>query len=793
MECWRRAVSEHAVVGALIVAEPGLGKSRLASEVDRRVAGTSHIALRLQCSPFHANSALQPIVQHLSDSAGLARADAPALRLEKLRAQLAIAGLHDDIDLGLIAALMGIASDDSQAPPDLPPAARLQLTLDALGRYFLGLGPASAPRSRREPLPLLLIVEDMQWMDPTSLELVVRILGQAEVRTPVLVLMTSRSAPGAALPGVPKVLFLPRLSEEASRTMAMHMAAHLVSGMPLPRSSVEHIIARSDGVPLYVEEMTRMVMDATDARSLHADIGHEIPDTLRDLLTERLDGLGQGKWLAQVASVIGHGFSRNVLRAVADLEPEAFDAALDAMLGAGLILAQDQTGERFLFKHALIEEAAYESITQKEKSELHGRVAQTLFRDLPEAIEREPELAAHHLSKAHRHLDAGHCFLRAGAQALSRGAPREAAAHLSAGVAILAGAAPGVARKECELALLSMLGPTTMVLKGPGSQAFRDVQRHAYFLCHDLPGSPRQFPITYGLCLYHWGRAELSIALGLATELLQVADARADDAEAEMAANTMAGMVRLSLGEPVAAKAHLERSVARHDPQRDAALYSIYLMNFGVFGRFYLALATLIAGDEETAEMHARQAHELAGRLNEPHTLGFSMVARFTIALLRDQPDVARRFAQECLAFAEPMGFLEFVGFARVVRGWATARDGHPAEGLEDMEAGIALWQKTGFENWQCWFACLKADVLMRLDRHAEALLDLEIHLKRIERTGEHIFRSLMLARKAMLLDAASAASPEVRALWVEAGDTARAQRAVAWLREIERLRSDCG
>lgn len=302
--------------------------------------------------------------------------------------------------------------------------------------------------------------------------------------------------------------------------------------------------------------------------------------------------------------------------------------------------------------------------------------------------------------------------------------------------------------------------------------------------------APRQFPITYGLCLYHWGRAELEFALGLAEDLLKVTDSKDDDAEAVMAANNMCGMIKLSQGDVQAARAHLERSVARYDPQRDAALYPIYMMDFGVFGRYYLALATLITGDEELASQHAYDAHELAGRLNQPHTLGFSMLAICTIALLRDQPALARQYSEQCIEFSSLMGFSEFIGMARIARGWATARDGQLAIGLEDMEAGIRLWQATGFENWQAWFASLRAELLMELGRSEEALHDVELHLDRTNRSGENLFRSLLLAQKARLLSADPAAKEKVERLLGEAHDTALAQHAVAWMQKIEGRRS---
>jgi tetratricopeptide (TPR) repeat protein len=735
------------------------------------------------------------MIQHLAHAAGFAREDTSLSQLEKLEAQLAIAGIETDQDLSLVASLVGIRSADRYPPINMPPPVQLQMTKDALRRYFMGLAsrpsamagitPSSRPGDG-EPTPLLLIVEDLHWIDPTSLELIDQILAGPQT-VPILLLMTTRPELKPNFTTEPKIIRLGRLDEQASRAIATHVAAEIA----LSASAIDTIIQRSDGVPLYIEEMTRMVMDSHGIRARGAEMRQtDIPDTLIDLLMERLDRLGPGKWLAQVGSVIGHEFGRRLLYTAADMDRIAFDEALSAMLGASLVLPVDSTGERFAFKHALIEDAAYGSIIPKTRIMLHGRLADVLMSEFAEAIERQPELAARHLSRAHRHLEASRYFLQAGRQALGRGAPREAAAHLSDGVAILSGVPPGRERSESELALLSVLGPTTMVLRGPGSQAFRDVQRRALALCHELPGAPRQFSITYGLCLYHWGRAELETARGLAEDLLKVAESRGDDAEAVIAANNMNGMIKLSLGDAQAARTHLERSVARYDPQRDAALYPVYLMDFGVFGRFYLALATLITGDEERASQHAQDAYELAGRLNQPHTLGFSMLAICTVALLRDQPTVARQFAEQCIEFSSQMGFSEFVGMARIARGWATARHGQLAVGLDDMEAGIRLWQATGFENWQSWFGSLRAELLAELGRSEEALRGIELQLYRINRSGENLFRSLLLAQKATLLSTDPATAETVEQLLEEATETALAQHAVAWIRRIETMRT---
>jgi tetratricopeptide (TPR) repeat protein len=251
----------------------------------------------------------------------------------------------------------------------------------------------------------------------------------------------------------------------------------------------------------------------------------------------------------------------------------------------------------------------------------------------------------------------------------------------------------------------------------------------------------------------------------------------------------MNGMIQFHLGNAPQAREHLENSVKRYQPERDAALYPVYLMDFGVFGRFYLALASFVCGDADAARQHALDAYALAQRLNQPHSLGFSLLANFNIACMRDEPAVAQQFAQQCVEFATQYGFPEFIGMARIVRGWAAARQGQPVQGLQDMEAGIEMWKMTGFENWQTWFTVLKVDVLLMLGRTSQALQEVQAQFARMERNGENQFHSLLIAQQAAVLHASEHDRSQVQALFEQAQALAHTQGALAWSRWIDRKR----
>lgn len=796
---WQRA-SAGRTCGALVIGEPGMGKSRLVTALDHALPAQGHTLLRLQCSPFHVNSALQPFVHHVAVAAGLAPGDSAADQLDKLEAQLAIAGIDDPRECALIAALLGLPTDGRYPPLAMPPPMQLQLTKEALKHYFSGLAhhhvhpPMEQTLTRyfvglAEDRPLLMVFEDMHWVDPTSLELVDQLLAEGDA-APILLLMTARHE--FQRPWHDGEDFIQLVLQRLTDSDAAGVANQQSQRADLPAEWLATIIERTDGVPLFIEEMTHMLLERRTAQASGGVVAHTVPDTLMDLLTERLDRLPpEGKQLAQVAAVIGREFDRELLAAALPEEAATLQSGLQSMLDSGLVLQGSADGERMLFKHALVEDMAYASVPPKRCAELHGRVADALLTRFKHRVERQPELAARHLTRAGRRLLAAPWWQAAGGQALSRGAPREAAGHLRAGVAALVGVPVGLDRDAAELGLLSMLGPTTMVLLGPGSAEFGAVQERAYGLSQSLPEQPRLFPTSYGWCLFNWGRARLDTAQQLVDGLLQAAAQRAGDTEAAMAANNMAGMVNFHRGHAETARMHLSISTALYEPQRDAALYPVYLMDFGVFGRFYLALSTHVLGFADAARRIAAEALLLAEGLSQPHTMGFAMLANFNTAVMRGDIDEALPMAERCIALSSQFGFPEFIAMARIARGWAWAHGQHRwDEGLAEVQAGIAGWAQTGFENWQPWFVALEAEILGQMGRQALALQHIEQQLARIAANGERQFESLLLAERAT----AQAVQPELRDQAVRgfehAAALARDQGAAAWLERIARRRS---
>ena len=712
-DAWAEAQSGQ-ISCVVISGEAGIGKSRVLHSFQDRISDQQPIRLSLQCLQTLTNTAMFPHIDLLERLSGITDGDTSATRLDRLRTMLSRHDLADDETLLLIAEMMSIPA------PHLPPL----LMSGSLRRTRTFAAIAALLRRMARAAPVVMVYEDIHWLDQTSLDLLGQIVAMPEPAR-LMVIATTRPGHEDRVPGaVP--LALSRLSQAHCREMVHALADE----QALPAGVFERIVARTDGVPLFLEELTQMVVSGG---------GADLPETLLGLLTQRLDQLGAAKQLAQVGAIIGREFDIGVAAELMGLPRTALGNAVASLVESGLAQQTGRPGV-LIFKHALVQEAAEATILPRRQRQLHGQMATLLIAHGDDA---EPEAIARHLAASGAPLQAAEWWLRAARQSIGRGAMIEAATHFRTGLAGLEslGDAPDIARARTEL--LAGLGPTLMVMFGPGAEAFGTVQRQAFELMRTLPDRPMQFPITYGVALYHWGRAELDEAARFAGVLAGAATDVGngeESGERTMAASNMGAMVAFHQGDPERARSLLRRSVGLYEPDRHAALYPSYMMDFGVFGRFYLALAEHFTGDSDQAVETAAAAERLARQLGQPHSLGFAMLANFIVHTLRGEAQAALGGARRCAAYSAEQGFPEFLGLAQVVIGWAEAELGQPEQGLPTLEQGIALWQRTGFENWQSWFGALHAGVLTQLGRNETALEVIRIQRQRIEISGERIF-----------------------------------------------------
>lgn len=779
------------IVATLITGEAGVGKSKLLNEFNARLP-KSFAKINLQCSPSHINTPLFPFVQHLSQFADIESSAPSIIKLRKLETFLRATGIQDSHDHALIASLLGIEHDSHYPPIDLSPPNRLEQTYRIILKCLFGVyshpGETKVTyktdnqHSLEAQNQLIVTIEDLHWIDPTSENLIHRLL-LADNDVPVLLIMTARPEHVTSWPdgSIVSELQLGGLDTDSSRIFINQVANNVV----LSDELIALIIKRSDGIPLFIEELTTEVVDELNFGMKPYP---RIPITIHDLLRARIDRLPPSAMIAvQLASVIGREFNKQLMLIVSDeLKLTVGNQVLHDLCESGLVLQDSAHTNTYQFKHALIVDTAYASISPKRRATYHQAVGSTLVKYFQDDANEQPQVIASHFTCAGNPILASPWWQASALQSLERGAPLEAAKHLKCGIECLDIFSPHKVQetefRECQLKILTLLGPTMMILHGPGSSVFGEVQERAYNLALNHRDKLNLFPISYAWCLYKWARSSLAEANRLALELLQYAERDKASNEVIMASNLMAGIIAFHRGNVVDARSHLLCVVNLYDPINDAALYSTYLMNFGVFGRFYLALCNEILGQSDLAVIFSLEAVDMAPKNDQPHSLGFSMLACFIIALLQNNIAEVKNVATRCLAFSSQHCFPEFIAMAHVALGWVKAQSSATIEeGVAEMNQGLNQWSETGFINWQPWFAVLIAEAKTRLGKFVEAKAIAEDYMQQIKMNGENIFEPILRAEIAAAMVGLNYPAKLIEAQFSAAIEKANAFEMRAW------------
>jgi predicted ATPase len=466
---------------------------RLVRELHARLEGEPHNWLLYQCSPYHTTSPLYPLIEQLERAAGLERDDPPETKLDKLETLLAQGTERPDLAVPLVAAVLGVPTEARYSLPELTPQRQKQLTLQALVDQLEGASAAQ---------PALLAYEDVHWIDPTTLELLGLAIERVQ-RLPVLLLITFRPEFNPPWTGQPDVSALP-LSRLGRRDSAA-MVERVIGAKALPAEVSAEIVAKTDGVPLFVEELTKAVLesdlleDAGDRYELSGPLlPLAIPSTLHDSLLARLDRLASVKEVAQIGAAIGREFSYPLLAGVADRPEDQLQSALDQLVKSELVFRSGIPPEiTYSFKHALVQETAYGTLL-KRRRQLHSRIAQVLTEQFPDRVAAEPELLAHHHTEAGEAEQAIKYWLKAGQRATERSANAEAVSHLRRGLDLLGGIADRVERARQELALQVALGAPLLVVKGYSAPETSTASARAYELCKHVGETAQLYPALFG-------------------------------------------------------------------------------------------------------------------------------------------------------------------------------------------------------------------------------------------------------------------------------------------------------
>ncbi len=643
---WRRARSGEGQV-VLLRGEAGIGKSRLAAAMQEALTREGHEELVLHCSPQHTNSALRPVVAGLERAAGLAPDGAPEDRLLKLEALLLPLDPPPE-DVALLADLLSVPTLGRWPALDLSPQRRRERLLEALVRRV------SALAARR---PVLAVVEDAHWLDPTTRELLDLLVAKAP-ETPLLLVVTHRPEFHAgAWIGMPQVspLQLGRLG----RAEHVELLRWVAGGKALPAAVEAEILARTDGVPLFVEEVTRAVLEGGLLReeaerwALDGPLPRlTVPATLQASLVARFDRLSSVRQVAQAGAVLGREFAHDLVAAVAGLSEARLCEALGVLAAEDLVRRRGEPPDAtYVFRHVLIQDAARATLLRERRRVLHRRAAEAIGRLRPRVAEREPEVLARHCVEAGMSAEAIGYSVRAAELALARSAIPEAIGHLSIGLGEVERLADPAKRDRGELTLRLGLGRALIIKGGSGAAETGAAFRRAHELARSLDDAEQTFHSLYGLCHFHFNRLELADGLRYSREMLALGE-RTGARQPLLTGHRGVGTAMLLAGGFLAARDAFEAVLSIYEPDRDARLAEQTSFDPKVIALINLALIELLLGRPERGLARARASLEGAAQLGHPATLAVALRRDAIFHLLRREPRTASAVADRLLTLA---------------------------------------------------------------------------------------------------------------------------------------------
>jgi class 3 adenylate cyclase/tetratricopeptide (TPR) repeat protein len=718
----------------LISAEPGVGKSRLAEALAKRIAAEPHVRLRYFCSPHHQDIALYPVIAQMERAAGFAHTDAPAARLTKLQALLA-ATMPLMEDVALIADLHSLPSADLAPPLDVSPQRKKEKTFEALLRQVEGF-------SRQQPV--LMIYDDLHWVDPSSRELLDRMIERI-AGWPVLLLAMFRPEFQPPWIGQPHVMMqtLSRLDRSDTAVMVANVAGNAL----LPPEIVEEITERTDGVPLFVEELTKSMLEAgAQAPSALSTVPHpavSVPATLHASLMARLDRLGPAaKDTAQTGAAIGREFGFELLVAVTELPEPQLREALDRLTNSGLLFARGAPPQSsYVFKHALVQDAAYGTLLRSRRHRLHGRIAATLEDRFPEIVRAQPALLAQHCAAAGLAEKAVGHWLKAGQQALGRSAMTEAVAQLRKGLGVLGGLPDGLWRQQQELDLQIVLAPALMGTAGFSTADLGETLARARALAERLDRPECLSSLIRGQWALHHIRAEHRLALALGEQVEKIGDAR-NDAATQLHGHSLQGASRFFLGEFVAARAALERATGLADPAHRSI--------GGLYNDAYVTTLTNLShtlaclGYIDQARSRMDEALSETRPLSNAYLLCGVLFNRVWIDWVTRSSEVR---IEEVQALATEHGFPFQSGWMLAFRGRSLLTRGQAQEGIALITQALGKLRRTGGDSCLPVLFTWLAEAHATLGQPAEQQNCLAEAARIVETTDERLFEAELLFR----------------------------------------------
>jgi predicted ATPase len=755
LERWERAKEGDGQV-VLLSGEPGIGKSRIVQELRDRLSDELYTRLSHYCSPYHTNSPLYPVIGLLERAAGFDRMDTAEPKLDKLEALLARSATDVQEATRLLAAVLAIPADHRYPPLALTPQRQKQRTLEVLVEQLAGLAGQH---------PVLAVYEDAHWIDPSTSELLGLVIQRVQ-RLPALVLITFRpefTPPWTSHAHVTR-LSLSRLTRRHGSVIALRVTG----GKVLPAEVLEQIVSRADGVPLFVEELTKAVVESGLLQSAGGRFEltgplppRAIPTTLHDSLMARLDRFAPVKEVAQIGAVIGREFSYDLLAAVVDIPAKQLDQALGQLVSSELVFQRGTPPEAvYSFKHALVQDTAYQSLLQSKRHQLHAKIARMIEERFPEIAEARPELLAHHFTEAGLATKAIVYRQRSGERDLERSAYAEAISHLRQGLELLEALPDHPERVKQELSLRLTLGSALMATRGYADPEVGEMYLRARELCRELGEAPPQlFPALHGLYRFYHVRGRLQAAREAGEQLLKLA-VSVQDSGLFIEAYRALGVPSFWLGDVPSALENLEQGARLYRAQKHRSHAFVFGTDPGVVCLSYASLALWHLGHPEQGCNRSCEALELARNLSHHHSVALALVWAAWLHQFRREPQAARRHAEAAIALCSEQGFPLFRSMGAILRGWALVQEGRGEHGRAQMRQGLADLRATGAGLWQPTFLSLIAEADGRIGQAKRGLEVLDEAMTMVERNDERLYEAELHRLKGELLLVSTPADP---------------------------------
>ena len=663
----------------LLGGEAGIGKSRLVRELKHQIAADRPEWLELHGSPYHRNSVLYPVVDLMRRWMELGRSPEetggqdPLSRVEHALRRY---GFPLEETVPIFAGLLAVPLGDRYKPLELSPEGQRKRTLEAVLAVLLEMA---------ERKPLVFAVDDLQWVDPSTLELLGHVLQQGAAAR-IFTLMTFR--PDFQPPWGQRSYITQLNLGPLSQRQIEQMIERLANGRALPRAVVNQIVEKADGVPLVIEEMVKMVLESGQPQGSGPVKPLEIPATLRDSLMARLDRLGSAKEVAQLAATLGREFSHEILVAVSPWDEDHLQRELNRLVDAELLYRRGLAPRaRYLFKHGLIQDAAYESLLRSHRQEFHGRIAEALERRFPDIAEGQPELVAHHATEAGRIADAINWWNRAGQKALRGSGHQEAVGHLTRALELLETLPASPERDQREIGLRVSLGVAAGSATSFSEPEVQGSFERARDLCGRAGQTPQLFPALRGLYIFYVLTGKPRTARETAQQLLNLADAGNDPVHPVSAHQAM-GFTAMVLGDLPQARIYLESGIEHYDREvaRSAPLLAGPQPGVEILGN--LAWTLWFLGHPDQALERSRQMLEEARELGQPFSLACALFFAGELRAFRREPEAMREHNEELFALSTRQSFPYWLTMATAQRGWLRMQEGRAEEAIADIRAG---------------------------------------------------------------------------------------------------------